>query len=303
MPGYECFNAVQEEICAVVEAAGIALDESDRTQLVAALIKTGMQGSHFSIANAGGTADAITAVFSPAIAALTHGMTLQVRAAAANATTAPTFTPAVGTIAAKTIVKGNNLPLAVGDIAGAGHWLTVCYDQTLDKFVLQNPAKGIIEGGMSVGAHAYFPSTTPPPGWLKRNGALLSRTAYPALYAFAVSSGNIVAEGQWQAGMFSYGDGATTFRIPDGRGEFERGWDDARGVDSGRAIGSWQNSDNKSHTHNFRGGNAATGGVIFNAQYGAGGPGYTIEATGSIVSNGGEEARPRNTAHLACIKY
>lgn len=143
VPGYEWFNAVQEEICAVIEAAGIALDEGDRTQLVAALIKTGMQGSHFSIATAAGTADAITAVFTPAIAALTHGMTLHVRAAAANATTAPTFTPAAGTIAAKTIVKGNNLQLAAGDIAGAGHWLTFSFDQTLDKWVLQNPATGI----------------------------------------------------------------------------------------------------------------------------------------------------------------
>lgn len=144
VPGFEWFNNVQEEICAVIESASLALDENDRTQLVAALIKKGMQGNYFSIAAAAGTADAITAVFTPVVDALTNGMTFHVRAGAANATTTPTFTPATGTIAAKTIVKGNNLPLAVGDIAGAGYWLTFRYDQALDKWVLENPATGII---------------------------------------------------------------------------------------------------------------------------------------------------------------
>jgi hypothetical protein len=56
-----------------------------------------------------------------------------VRAAAANATATPTFTPNAGTIAAKTIVKGSNVALAVGDIAGAAHWLGLQYDATLDR--------------------------------------------------------------------------------------------------------------------------------------------------------------------------
>lgn len=143
VPGYEWFNAVQEEICAVVEAAGITLDEGDQTQLVAALIKKGMQGNHFSIATAAGTADAITAAFTPAITVLTHGMTLHVRAGAANATTTPTFTPAAGTIVAKTIVKGAGAALVAGDIIGSGHWIDLQYDQTLDKWVLLNPATGV----------------------------------------------------------------------------------------------------------------------------------------------------------------
>ena len=32
---------------------------------------------------------------------------------------------------------------AAGDIAGAGHWIELQYDSTLDKWVLLNPAKGI----------------------------------------------------------------------------------------------------------------------------------------------------------------
>lgn len=41
----------------------------------------------------------------------------------------------------------------------------------------------------------------------------------------------------------------TTFVLDEMRGEFLRSLDSGRGVDSGRAVGSWQDSDNKSHTH------------------------------------------------------
>jgi len=91
----------------------------------------------------GGTADAITATFAPVPRYASNGVPLSVRASAANATTTPTFTPNSGVIAAATIVKGNNLPLAVGDIAGGGHWIELQYDATLDKWVLLNPATGI----------------------------------------------------------------------------------------------------------------------------------------------------------------
>lgn len=91
---------------------------------------------------AGGTADALTGIYNPNISVLTNGLTLFVRANLASTSTAPTFTPNAGTVAAKAIVKGNNLALAPGDIAGAGHWLEMTYDSALDKWVLQNPASG-----------------------------------------------------------------------------------------------------------------------------------------------------------------
>lgn len=95
------------------------------------------------IASAGGTADALTATFSPAPRKWPDGVPFLVRAASANATTTPTFTANNGVLAAKTIVKGANTALAVGDIAGAGHWLLMQYDATLDVVVLLNPALGI----------------------------------------------------------------------------------------------------------------------------------------------------------------
>ncbi|WP_169737389.1 phage tail protein [Desulfobulbus elongatus] len=106
--------------------------------------KTGVQAQAHTSSAAGGTADAITASFTPAIGALTNGMMLLVRAGAANATTSPTFTPNSGPITAKTIVKGNGLPLVAGDIAGAGHWLALQYDSALDKWALINPASSVV---------------------------------------------------------------------------------------------------------------------------------------------------------------
>lgn len=90
-----------------------------------------------------GTANALAADFTPDVA-LAAGLTVLVRAATANTTTAVTLAANGG--AAKTIVKGNNVALAVGDIAGGGHWLEMTYDTTFGKWVLMNPAKGVTVG-------------------------------------------------------------------------------------------------------------------------------------------------------------
>lgn len=135
-------------------AANTALP-SDATKWALLPTPARLQAAFNSSAVAGGTADAITGAFTPAITSLPAApgtLSLFVRAGAANATTTPTF-KADGT-AAKTIVKGNNLPLAAGDIAGAGMWLELQYDATLDKWVLQNPATGVtvISGAAVQGA-------------------------------------------------------------------------------------------------------------------------------------------------------
>lgn len=124
------------------------------------LADIGIQTGAQITASAGGTADAITASFTPAIAALTNGMTLFVRAASANTKTTPTFTPASGTITAKSIVKLAGAALVVGDIAGAGHWLELQYDSTLDKWVLQNPAKAAACSGNAATASALQTART-----------------------------------------------------------------------------------------------------------------------------------------------
>ena len=102
--------------------------------------KVGQASSQIT-ATATGTSDALVGTYSPVITTLVNGITLMVRAILANTSATPTFQ--ANSTAVKTIVKGNNLPLVAGDIAGAGHWIELQYDLTLDKWVLLNPATGV----------------------------------------------------------------------------------------------------------------------------------------------------------------
>ncbi|WP_255439527.1 phage tail protein [Comamonas sp. Z3] len=77
------------------------------------------------------------------------------------------------------------------------------------------------------GQIAYCAAGVIPSGWLECNGAAISRATYGTLFA-AIGTN------------YGAGDGATTFNLPDLRGEFLRGADRGRGVDAGRAIGSAQ---------------------------------------------------------------
>ncbi|WP_387492370.1 tail fiber protein [Photorhabdus sp. RM96S] len=136
---------------------------------------------------------------------------------------------------------------------------------------------GLGEGStLPVGVPVPYPLATPPTGWLKCNGAKFDKAAYPAL-----------------ASVFSSG------QLPDLRGEFIRGWDDERGVDSRRSLLSIQADDFKSHNHYFertwgqRGFDPTSGSFPVSA-----------DTRGSIINHrsidtnsvGGAETRPRNVA-------
>lgn len=152
-------------------------------------------------------------------------------------------------------------------------------------------------GGVPAGTVIYHAANTPPTNFIKANGAAISRTTYSDLFTSIGTT-------------FGVGDGSTTFNVPDLRGEFPRGWDDSRGIDSGRAFGSAQADEFKSHKHqspwNFNTG--------YNPPYGyTSNSGFTEEIApntdennelGMLVSpTGGSETRPRNIALLACIKF
>ena len=76
--------------------------------------------------------------------------------------------------------------------------------------------------GVPSGTVIYHAANTAPTGFLKANGAAVSRSTYSDLFT-AIGT------------TFGVGDGSTTFNVPDLRGEFMRGWDDSRGVDGSRA--------------------------------------------------------------------
>jgi microcystin-dependent protein len=146
--------------------------------------------------------------------------------------------------------------------------------------------------GIPSGAVQMFAMNSAPSGWLKCNGAAVSRTTYASLFA-AIGT------------TFGAGDGSTSFNLPDLRGEFARGWDDGRGVDSGRVFGSSQSDELKAHRHSFNtnGGTAGGGGDNGIARVG-GSPGSATFGypPGGINETGGTETRPRNVALLYCIK-
>jgi len=136
-------------------------------------------------------------------------------------------------------------------------------------------------GTSPAGSVSFFARNSAPTGYLKANGAAISRTTYATLFT-AIGT------------TFGVGDGSTTFNLPDLRGEFLRGWDDSRGVDSGRTFGSSQTDDLKSHTHTA---------LANSGQLGSGGGSNYLGQPNGTGATGGTETRPRNVALLACIKY
>lgn len=152
---------------------------------------------------------------------------------------------------------------------------------------------------MQPGTIAWFAASSAPGGFVKANGAALSRTAYAGLFAVIGTT-------------YGAGDGSTTFNVPDLRGEFIRGFDDGRGVDTGRSIGTAQGDAMENHRHaqgtdgfNHGGYSASSSGT----QTGATGYGDNTTSTPLPVLSGGSavktasENRPRNVALLACIKF
>jgi microcystin-dependent protein len=159
----------------------------------------------------------------------------------------------------------------------------------------------------------------PDSGWIKSNGAVLIRAAYPRLFAKIGTTYN------------TGGELSTQFRIPDWRGVFPRCLDEGRGIDSGRGLGNTlQASQNLAHAH---GATASSAGehahtssfprekILAEFQPGVGGnavlgdqqsdgiatvtttSGGSHTHTVSIGSNGGAEARSINLAQVRWIRY
>lgn len=184
-------------------------------------------------------------------------------------------------------------------------------DLVVKKDVLTSTGQSLssaIQASELVGAVAHFARSAPPAGWLKANGAAVSRATYSALFS-AIGT------------TFGAGDGRTTFNLPDLRGEFIRGVDDGRNVDRGRHLGSSQGDSLKAHSHTFRDYYYAehhdewTSRVTHrelnttrhNGNVGAAstdGDNDSFLYIDKQTSPAGEtETRPRNVALLACIKY
>ena len=178
--------------------------------------------------------------------------------------------------------------------------------------------------GVPSGAVFCIAVASVPSGYLECNGAAVSRTTYAALFAIIGTN-------------YGTGNGSSTFNLPDLRGEFIRGFDNGRGVDSGRSVASSQSAQNQSHNHSASAtstagahshslnyqrkhvedtGTAAITDIRREGGDGDGGSqtftndttsGFMNNATVSVstsvsIGNQGSEARPRNIAMMYVIK-
>ena len=136
-------------------------------------------------------------------------------------------------------------------------------------------------------------TSTVPSGYLECNGAAVSRSTYADLFA-AIGT------------TYGAGNGSSTFNVPDMRGEFLRGWDNGRGVDSSRTLGSSQDDQLQNHTHllpvrdtNFTCDNQGAPCTATDLR----GDSYSKESRNyGNTGDFGSETRPRNIAMMYVIK-
>lgn len=175
----------------------------------------------------------------------------------------------------------------------AGHNIADAYTKTEVEALLSKAS------ALPVGVMAALPVNKIPPGWLEVDHSVHSIATYPDLAAFL---GGAYNDGTEPAGYF---------RLPESRGEFLRGWDHNRGVDTGRALGSYQADAIQRITGSFKARVAqpvAEGALSAedaqNENYGGttSGAVKTVSFDASRVARTAAETRPRNLAVMWCIK-
>lgn len=148
-------------------------------------------------------------------------------------------------------------------------------------------AAAIAAARVKPGVIEMYGADTAPGGYLECDGAAVSRAAYADLFT-AIGT------------VHGVGDGATTFNVPDLRGEFVRGWDDGRGIDAARAFGSAQADELKAHVHSVSPPTSTDDTAAGLTTTGSGGA--EVITPYNTGSTGGVETRPRNVALLYIIK-
>lgn len=151
------------------------------------------------------------------------------------------------------------------------------------------------------GTVVAYAGTVAPSGWFEANGDMKDPTVYTRLY-------NVL-------GTTFGGNGVTTFGLPDIRGIFIRGYDNGKGIDPGRVIGTAQEDAFEEHDHfTLYHGNTSgnintttpaslssdTGG---DTEYSLNGLANSIADVSPTSKAGDAETRPKNIALMYIIKY
>ena len=151
-------------------------------------------------------------------------------------------------LGAKVIKSKDGSSISIGDIV-ANELLELFYDGTNFRLI------SFETNGFQTGFEMLSMLSSAPTGWLFEEGQEISRFTFANLFNWANANSLINTEVNWQAGefgLFSDGDGATTFRLPDLRGQFIRVQDNGAGVDpdagareGGDSAGSVQDEETK----------------------------------------------------------
>ncbi|EIX6735552.1 phage tail protein [Escherichia coli] len=238
-------NSTSETLAATPKAVKAVMDETNKKAPLNSPALTGTPTTPTAPQGTNSTQIASTAFVMAAIAALVDSSpdalnTLNELAAALgnDPNFATTMTNALAgkqpkdatlTALAELATSADKLPYFTGADRAALTALTSVGRAILGKTSTQGVLDylGLGEGSaLPVGVPVPWPSATPPTGWLKCNGAAFSAEEYPEL-----------------------AKAYPTNKLPDLRGEFIRGWDDGRGVDSGRTLLTNQEHAVISHNH------------------------------------------------------
>jgi len=215
-----------------------------------------------------------------------------------------------------------------------------------DLAVVSQHMKTIIDMVCPVGTVSSFLRNTAPTYWIALDGKTIGNASSGAT-GRANADTSVLFSLLWSAtsevdlpiytstGVLSTkgANAATDFAankrlaLPDLRGEFVRGWDNSRGIDVGRTLGSIQTDLVKNHVHpgttessgththpitpnsddinqgaGNRVGNNSGGATQVTINTGSGGA-HTHTFTTDNNTSGGTENRPRNVSLLYCIRY
>ena len=148
-----------------------------------------------------------------------------------------------------------------------------------------------VPSGTPTGTVIFYAKNTAPTGFLKANGAAVSRSTYADLFAVTGTT-------------FGVGDGSTTFNLPDMRGYFARGWADDGSIDTGRTFGTTQLATQINSGGSGPNDQSMPQSALLNSD----GDGTTQSRRSNTSSTGpsdftGKYVRPVNLALLAAIKY
>jgi microcystin-dependent protein len=244
-----------------------------------------ISATHVALDAAATFAGAITA----SVASINNLSNITATADQLNSTSLIGTLPVVGTLAQGSVVVGNSSSVATAVTLGTSG--TVLTSDGTDAAWTALPAVSNFDAGMV----QMFANTTVPTGWLECDGTAVSRTTYATLFA-AIGT------------AYGVGNGSSTFTLPDMRGEFPRGWDNSRGIDSGRGIGTSQDDQMEQHNHIDSDRPLHTGFGYGTGAFTVRSPADTQHGNVSTVfgNRGGtsnsNENRPRNVALMFCIK-